>query len=384
MTQQEFYTYVSINPTQLNVWYSDTNSPYTIYGLSIPVIDKTGEDSKTYLSQVEEVTIPLSGGSVNRIALKVRQSIYGQSLGAKYYILLTDPVIISNIGSPLLNTSKILLSPTIDVANFADSPYNVLEGYVNASRQSKYIMKSDRYKVGTLRNPAYTGPLNINYLLSGSATKANIQDSNYSNTAWIRSRYDGSSTSILDYKIEPALTGRVFEGAQFGTGSDINQINYLLSSSQVAYKDLFYAGKGDTPGFDISTDIAYKYVQATNPGISPVYIGYTKTDVNPTYTPKIGDLIVNKSGNDTELMKITKVVRFTNQLPITYSLDVIRSYYSPTIPVSENSNVSLARPVQIYNLEANKLSGVPKGLILVRETGKLLGIDSLGYVVSST
>lgn len=383
MTQTEFYTYVNLNPKSLNVWYDENGPPYTIRGLSVPVVDKTDEDSKTYLSQVEEISIPLSGGSVDIITLKVRQSIYILSSGVSCYILLVDPTTVDSIGSTSEKNVKVLLSPTTDVATFAQSPYNTLEGSIEDARQSTYIMQSDRYKVGTLTNPTYTGPLNIDSLLAGSATKANIQESNYSSLSWIRSRYDGTKTNVLDYKTDPALTGRTFLGADFASGSDLNQINYLLSSSQVVYKDFFYAGNSDTPGFDNKGLSGYKFSGSYNSTITkPLYIVSTNPSKNPVVVPKIGNLITTGINGTEEILKITAVGTVKN-FPVTYSLDVQRGWNGVTQTIN-NDIIYDIKPVQVYNIENNKLSGVPKGVVLVKETGKTLGIDKLGYVISST
>lgn len=384
MTQTDFFAYVNLNPSSLNVWYDESGPPYTVRGLSIPVVDNTGEDSNRYLSQVQQVSIPLFGGSTSNITLTVRESIYVLSLGISCYILLVDPLKVDSIGNTITGDATVLLSPTTDVATFADSAYNTLGGSIQDLRQSTYIMQSDRYKIGTLANPTYTGPLNIEDLLTNSAAKANIQDSNYSSVGWTRSRYDGTKTSRNDNKIDPAIAGRLFTGAEFASGSDVNQINYLMSSSQVDYKDLFYAGKGDIPGFDLSATTGLKFVES-----------YTATDKvirvssinlkNPRYTPYEGDLIVNnRTPGSPELIKILQVGREGSTLPVTYTLKVTRGYFSSANIIDSSDAVYRATPVQIYNIDNNKLSGVPKGIILVKETGKRLGIDSLGYVISTS
>lgn len=382
MTQADFFSYTKLYPEKINVWYSEGSSPYTIYGLSIPVLEQNGEDSTKYLSQVEEVSIPFSGGSLDRLVLKVMSRVYGVSSNIGYYILLVRPIEVASIGSSVVANSSVLLSPSIDSALFAESPYNALGGSIQDTRKSTYIMQSDRYKIGTLANPTYTGPLNIDQLLSGSATKANIQDSNYSSIGWTRSRYDGTITNRTDYKVDPALAGRLFQGAEFASGSSVNQINYLISSSQIIYKDFFYAGKGDVPGYDTSAQTGLKFLNAQDTDdFEKIKVSNSNPSKTPRYTPILSDTISTPSG---ELLKITRVVRDGSTLPVTYSLDVTRGYFSPAASINANDLVLRASPVQIYNIDNNKLSGVPKGIILVRETGKRLGIDSLGYVISST
>lgn len=383
MTQIEFFAYVKLNPRSLNVWYDESGPPYTIRGVSIPVIDKTNEDSKTYLSQVEEVSIPLSGGSVDHITLTVQQRIFILSLGYSCYILLVNPLNVNQIGSRLDSNVKVLLSPATDVVTFADSSYNVLIGSVGDTRQSTYIMQSDRYKVGTLANPAYTGPLNIDALLKSSATKANIQDSSYSSLSWTRSRYDGTKTSVLDYKTEPALTGRTFLGAEFSSGSDFNQINYLLSSSQVTYVDFFYAGTADTPGFDNTGLSGYVFQQNYSKTDQIIYLKSAIPAKIPFRAPKIGDLLSTGTSGTEEVMRVYGVETI-EIFPIQLVMFVQRGWSNSLAKdLTVSSSYYHIEPVQIYNIEKNKLSGVPTGLIVVKETGRTLGLDQLGYVVSS-
>lgn len=391
MTQADFFSYAKLYPNKVNVWYSEGSSPYTIYGLSIPVLEQNGDDSTKYLSQVEEVSIPLSGGSVSTINLKVLSRIYGLSSNIGYYILLVSPVEVTSIGSSVVANSSVLLSPSVDSTLFAESPYNALGGSIQDTRQSTYIMQSDRYKIGTLADPTYTGPLNIEQLLSSSATKASIQDSNYSSIGWTRSRYDGTTTNRIDYKVDPALAGRLFQGADFASGSSVQQIDYLLSSSQVDYKDFFYAGKGDVPGFDLSVSTGLTFIaNFANPINYPattgtgLWVTNQNPTTNPRYSPVVGDIIAVNYLTTPELMKISLVRRVGETLPVTYSLNVTRGYYSTSQTINFGTNITRAAPVQIYNIDNNKLSGVPKGLIIVKETGKTLGIDSLGYVISST
>ena len=240
-------------------------------------------------------------------------------------------------------------------------------------------MQADRYKIGTLANPTYTGPLNINELLSGSAVKADVQDSNYTVTGWINGRYEGSKTDRVDYKTEPAIAGKFFDGSEFPSGSTTGQINYIISSSQVVYKTFFYAGAGDTPGFakqysgyklnnDYSTTSNIIYV-------SPEQVG------SILQVPKAGEFY-SQLGN-TEVLRVN-AVSVVSTIPTIYALFVTRGYFGVPQPLLINTGLDRILQVQVYSVEGNKLSGVPRGQVLVKETGAVLRLDSLGYVISST
>lgn len=388
MTQQDFITYTSVYPNRLSVWYSQTGPPYTIYGLSIPVLDLNKTDSSKYLQRVTGISIPLSGGSRDRINLQVESNLYKESLGVNYYILLTKPYQVSSLGNLLISAATVVLSPAFDIAFFEDSAYNVLGGSIKDARQSTILMQSDRYKVGTLSNPTYTGPLNIDQLLSGSATKASVQDSNYNSISWTRSRYNGTQTNRFDYNVDPALAGRLFQGADFASTVSNSQINFLTSSNQIEYRDLFYAGQGETPGFSVNSTTGFTFITNDNSSYSStdkLLLIRKNTGINATNNINAGDLIANSTlPLDVEIMKVLDVNIVTGVSTLQYILEVERGYLSNPGSIASNTPMSKVTPVQIYNVEGNRLSGVSKNKVLVKETGKILGVDSLGYVVSTT
>ena len=376
MTKEEFLAYAQINNNEVQVWYDETGPPYVLRGLTVPVKtqDIPSVDIADYLEQVQQITLPLNpDGSV--IVDIIQRSLIEISPLIKYFFFEITPKHLPEVNSPALD-SYIILSPSINSTDFNTSPYNILVGSIDTLRQSDYIMQSDRYKIGTLDRPYYTGPLNIDALLTGSAARANVQDSNYSNTGWTNSRYEGTKTSTVDYKTTPATTGRVFLGAEFSSGSTVPQINYLISSSQVVYKDFFYTGTGDTPqvnskwaNYEISRSSIYPDILYIKPSNYPfAYI-----------LPKVGDIVFIDS--QAELMKVT-LVDLDPDNQNWYALYVIRGYNNTVISSYDSGDeMKILTSVQIFNLKANQLSGVPKGRVHVKETGELIKLDSLGFIV---
>ena len=386
MTQEEFLAYAQLpnHSSDVNVLYDETGPPYTLRALTVPVItqDTPAIDITQYLQQVQEITLPLGAQGSVTVTIRQRSLIESPTL-VRYFYFQIDPVQLPVINSPVTGSS-IILSPSIDFGEFNVSPYNVLVGSIENLRQSDYIMQSDRYKIGTLDRPYYTGPLNIQALITGSATKANVQDSNYSNTGWINSRYEGTKTSTVDYRTTPATTGRIFQAAEFSSGSSISQINYLQSSSQVIYKDYFYTGTGDTPGI---TQIRTGFkVSSISPPDSSLFYIYNPEELNKITIPKEGEFIQagpSLPANNSEIMRVNAVEIYSTS-PLRYSLQVTRGYYGAIQDISTNDQIYKISPVQIFNVTANKLSGVPKGRVLAKETGKLLTLDPLGFVLLSS
>lgn len=379
MTREEFIATVQLHPERVNVWYEPSTS--TIYGISVPVLDNSDQDITNYLTEVQQIVIPFLPNESVLLTITARQLVNSTVNNVQvtcFYFDVTPtntPALVSNT-----ETGSIQLYPAIDSAQFYDSPYNVLHGSIEGIRTSTYIMQSDRYKIGTLINPTYTGPLNIALLLSGSASLAHVQDSNYTSTGWINGRYNGSTTNRLDYRTDPAIGGSVFKGAEFPKGTSTSQILYNNSSGQILYKDMFYAGTGDTPGFyPIRSGYIYTGSGDLNDTATTIAITPESAGNLPSKIPTSGDLI--RIGS--EIMKIDSVAVLT--LPwLKYTLGVQRGYNSSSGSHYNEAIVESVSQVQIYNITGNKLTGVPKGDVLVQQSGQLLNLDPLGYIVEST
>lgn len=416
MTQQEFLIYTKIYPNRVNVWYSDT-APYTIQGISIPVLTPSpnSADIRGYLQQATQVTIPLTSGGSTTLDIQssnyVSVSTPSTSTGiTEYFFFTTVQRTIPVPTSPSIALGNILLSPGIIGAEFQGSPYNLSAGIIQNARTSEYIMLSDRYKISELSgSDGYTGPLNIVQLLTGSAVKADVQDSNYTDSGWIKGRYDGTSTNIDDFAVEPAVNGRIFQASIYPKGAATDQIKFQITSSQVLYTDYFYSGIGDRPGFNIlesgfrvtgsngipsPTGIgnipSYIYSQGDTYSnflfyIKPYqYLGYAPNPLNP------GDIVTVVTGGSGTLLQTTDLMSvigvgqlFDHQGKVYYSVQVKRGYGNTTLTQFDSRNnleVKKVVPVKLYELKGNKLQGLPEAKVVVKETGDILLIDKFGFV----
>jgi hypothetical protein len=259
-------------------------------------------------------------------------------------------------------------------------------------------MLSDRYKVGTLALPTYTGPTNIDALLSGSAEKADVQDSLYLDTGWTNARYEGTKTNNTDYQVDSAVSGKIFSAAEYPLLYDPVQIAYQVSQSLVIYSNYFYAGLGDSPGFS-SDYIDFLAISGStyNENSNIFYVKHT-TGGNPgPLLPALGETVAFQStlgttlGTNFEVVQVTGAFLATVSPIITYGLEVTRRYRGTpdstiTTPIYPINDCSLFRiqPTQLYELVGNRVAGLKKGLLLVEQTGKLLTLDNYGLVVSST
>ena len=374
MTQQEFKTIASLYPNRVNIWCAEIGPPYQVYAITIPIVSSTGENMLPYLQLVQQFAIPLTG--TTKLVLNITSREYVNSL---YYFFTVDTAYVQSINQITSGSSYIQFLPAIDDAEFYDSPYNTLNGSIQDQRRSSYIMQSDRYKAGTADNPNYIGPLNINKLLIGSASLATVQDSNYTSTSWTRARYEGAKTSISDYKAVPATTGTVFEGAEFPASSTVYEIQFLQQSGQVVYKNLFFTGVGDNPSTTANFSGYLLSSTAITADETPIRIIPSGLQAN-LKVPSPGDIYKI----DFELVKVITAGRTNIPGNITYILDVIRGYNDVSGSHAGYRPVDKVEPVQIFNIAGNKLLGVPKGKVLVKQTGTVNVLDPLGFIVSSS
>ncbi len=89
-------------------------------------------------------------------------------------------------------SSPILININPSVIQFEWSDYNAVFGNVDIAQYSQTFMQVD-YNNGAII------PTNFELLYSGSATRASIQDSNYTQRGWSNGRYNGSSNSSTDF-----------------------------------------------------------------------------------------------------------------------------------------------------------------------------------------
>ena len=121
---------------------------------------------------------------------------------ADTYLLEVKPS--SSIKPASTSNALTIFIPYSD-SKFSVSDYNALYGNYSENRTSNLFMESD-YNTGTLH------PNNFIQILDLSATKAQVQDSNYTGIASANARYYGSRNMSPDFNI---TTGYTAEGATF-------------------------------------------------------------------------------------------------------------------------------------------------------------------------
>lgn len=171
--------------------------------------------------------------------------------------------------------TEIVLLPDASVGKFAGSGYDALSNNNKENRLSSYIMVSDRKTLYTrqsdnIKTP--TVPGNFDSIINNTADFAEIQDSNYSNTGWIRSRYVGTSIdSGSNGNISPVLSIKSFSGTLYPSGTQDNVIQGQDPAIRV-YEEFVHTGVNSLPTLTTSPP-TYVY---RLPGNKPVSVGASK------------------------------------------------------------------------------------------------------------
>ena len=143
----------------------------------------------------------------------------------------------------LTNTcTSVVLVPFLEGLDFTYNEYNALIGNTKELRRYRGVFEVD-YK-STTENAAI--PSNLQAILSGSATVAEVQESNYTSIGLTNSRYNGAKTSILDYGVNSAVSATTFNAATY-LSSVSNTFICSQSLAEKGVKEYLFTGNDNFP-----------------------------------------------------------------------------------------------------------------------------------------
>jgi hypothetical protein len=391
MTQEDFLNIAQLNPDTLNVWFTDTND---ILGLTIPVLTLASppDNILNILQQVQTITLPLN--ATNSVVLHVltrsMQSVIVAGVEKQYYFFTVTPIHVGTADTVISN-GQIVLEPGYTGLSFQASGYNVLQGSIENQRASSYIMIAEEGN-RSLQYPLLPG--NIDALQANTAERAYVQDSNYSITGWTKGRYNGTKTDKYNYgTIDPAITGKVFNGSYFATNVTDGMIQ-SQSSTDIVYENYFYSSIQDIPtptlrfsGFVLYTAITT--VQQTNIDL------YTTTANTSSYQINPGDLIAVTDGtyignygygSNYEVMQVVTVTPLPITVPNEYRINLtVNRGWNGTVPdtYTVSNDIMKLDPTRIFKINGSKIEVGERGKYKVKETGEILYVDKLGTLMQS-
>ena len=292
--------------------------------------------------------------------------------------------------------SDYLLQPTLTLKRFATSDYNVLVGSIDESRESTYIVKSDRSSTRT--TGSLLNPLNISSIVAGTAEPADVQDSNYSSITWINGRYEGSKiTTLTNGGTDPFIQGTFFEGAFFG--KDIQDAIILSASAagNLEYTQNFSTGKLETPRYVVEelnlSTAAISYNSTTT------FLQLTSSTAPLNKNLTLGDLFVfsGSAGFSQEVLRLTAPTGSLGQqyFPYEYLLRtptketaqirVLRGYSSTKATTIPSANLCYRIVnTKIYTLIGAKIIPATQSKLIIRGTNEVLYLSSDGLIISGS
>lgn len=272
--------------------------------------------------------------------------------------------------------TQVIVLPSSQGGVFEGSDYDVLLNNSLNSRLSTYIQVSDRAE-------SSINPVNLPSILVDNAIPASIQDSNYSNTGWINGRYNGTPTDGNTYgDITPILNGVTFEGAIFPVGLTPSEITTTVTQG-VTYTEYLFNGITSFPSFNSQLTDLLTYAPADS---SQNYIDLKIGGGGTKYRPKQGDiLILTIAEVESIVSEYVKVTSFSNTGGTAGRIYVERGWGgAPTRNLTTDSDIYLLSPVQIFQINRSKVQGLQKGKLYVRDSGDILLINSVGYIVTGS
>lgn len=301
-----------------------------------------------------------------------------------YTFLQNQPTVVGSInyepaldmqGNPIGLTvedyvTEILIEPGEVFVKIENSDYQVLQNNASTSRISTFHRVSDR-KDTTIN------PLNILNILAGTADLADIQESNYSNTGWINSRYEGSSTNSQNYGgVDPVLTVKEFEGSFFPFSVADDKIQ-TQDPAERTYETLLHTGTKNLPTFESSSA---GFSPTGNVGMYDTV--FTVQSPDPKLKLNVGDILVTGLYSSEEFIKIQKILNIGNNS--TYTVEVMRAWSISRAYGFYTSATILKKviPVNIYRTEENKPIPISESKIRLRDTGDILYLDKFGTVLN--
>ena len=375
---------------EVNINYNLVGSDNKVSTIAVRI---TG-DNLQQLQNATKITLKIpSNGTIIGIGLQNSilpvRTINREQVGNYYLytILETDqqPSITTppESGTPLSDyyITDVIIEPTIDNSGFEGSDYNALANNAIQDRQSEYIQISDRAK-------KTQNPQNLYSIINDNAILAEVQDSNYTNTAWTRGRYDGTKTDSTQYGgVEPALIGGIFQGAFFPPTYTELQIR-ALTSADIIYQEYFFTGKLDAPTCEIISSSIFSAKNSTNISATDTTIALTIPFNLRNTTIQPGDLLRLTTGSlDSLSAEILKVLVVRNAISKSISeIDVLRGFGgTPTNSyVTDTGQFRLITSNQFFKLQKNKAQGVFAGKLLVKDSKEIVYVNAGGYSVSGS
>ena len=207
--------------------------PYRVLGLTIPYNSANDVALEQTLAQINKVKLTVGGTPVT-----VRVTQIAKNAG--YYFIRTQPkdifsfpTEVDNSGTPYDLTVEFIFDPYL-ADKFSNSDFNALIGNASDNVQIDIALQVDR-------TTDQLTPSNLDAIISKTATKAQLQYSNYTLKGWTNARYEG--TKINSGSIEgddPAMAFKSFKGSLHPLDADVATILTAAADGDTNTKALYF------------------------------------------------------------------------------------------------------------------------------------------------
>lgn len=267
--------------------------------IKIAKVDGNGVNNTINLSQLTQLLLVSPD-----LATRLSYDVVSRTEYSTYFLygVLTNPNTASNYTN--YNT---LFSPNIGNVPFINSDYDVLAGNIDFDRYNQKYMEVDNADSQII-------PVNLQSILSGSATLAKVQDSNYTLYRQIGSRYLGHQLN------SPSLN-------QYGQYVSDQRLDILYDADSPVSPAISY-GKTPNVGNPKTYFVQFNYVAGTSPELGDSVSKYINTsikyiiDENGKRINPINDVdginvgIIKQSFNTNATVQLSNPQAFGNDMSI--------------------------------------------------------------------
>jgi hypothetical protein len=389
MTEQAFITLHRNNlvgninfPNRININY-DVTGPGTgrITGVSITnraLQGSTVPELGSTLSKLTSIRFKIDNVPFTLIALSRSRYLSTPGLnGSDFYYYRVVPVDFTLTDADgYISDVQVTIAPYTGDILFENSDYNPFIGDTQELRQSKTIFKADRGESAVI-------PTNFESILDGTATYADIQDSNYTTTGWSNARYNGTKTSVSNYGVTPVLIGRTVQGEVNTTGSAKLTICSRSLADRVV-EPIFHTGNTELPRYE-EARTRYKLASAMSTGITTLDYLYGFNASSASI--EVGNIIriITPSGDPgygNEYMRVKEIFPNLNKM------EVERAYKGLTPALLHNSSdvITVVLPVNLYQFDESGVNfiTVANSQVWIKDSQDILKTDIYGVVYTSS
>jgi len=355
----------------------------TVNALSVDNSQNPSDTNITdILEQVEEITFTFD--DVTYVLTVIEKSFFSNSPAFYYFRVESNQNIPNVFDTDITSTqaqSNIVVSfhPFLNDIIFGTSDFNVILNNGNNLRISSDKVESDR-------EAGFAIPTNFQAILTLSASKAQVQDSFYTDTGIKNARYDGSkSTSDDQGGVEPSLSARAFNGTIFPADANDDIVCGLVNGTTDRVNiEMLHTGDTRIPTFVTSSAGIQSdgTITVSDESFNYNYIGGVSDKLSRI---DVGDLLI--PAGSTEMMKVREHSVFNKRLVVT------RNYVSGSIPglgatqtLGNGTAFFKVNKADVVRVEdfANNLTQVNNSKIFINEANAFVLTDDFGTIINST